>query len=347
MFKEETKQKFCNLYRIVNIDTILVKIKLEGNLKPKRERTLLNNLSISINVNQSQIDISTNSMDNIFKLIVKIIQISSLNNKNDFFEPKKSIEEILLSKTEDQLKKIKIKLTNVKLNILSDNHLIKFLNVNINTILFKSKGLINSISDQTSIKLCSVENQIQLLNLVICSNTGHQIVKLPVLAISINDELNYFYDLKKGEIKSNINLDLENVDLTIKIIELDKVMEIVMVLVEGLDAIDDHTPTRVDLIRKTENYRNIGRINIKIINLNACLYGDKFYTEIHKFNIEIDINQNKFGSDTINIYFSPLIFSITNLTTPFYFVSNGIISGFSINLFKNTERAESNLILKF
>ena len=144
-------------FDIINIQKIFVNFKLEYVFYPISNLSMNNTINIKIEIEHTFINISSRAIDSIMKLINEIIKFNiyndlqknekgnEINISNEILESKEikfrieCVEEILLNMISDEIKKVKVKLSDLNINLLSDNHNYSFSGIKISNIQFSKK----------------------------------------------------------------------------------------------------------------------------------------------------------------------------------------------------------------
>lgn len=357
--KPETDK--CKMNNIVKLGSILLKLKLEEGFLPQDMTAFMNNVSLSVQGSEIKVIITTALVNNLIKLAVRLLKMATISSnsapieyaeseplRTEEEEAVKTIESLILEKIKDQMKRIKVRLSDIEVKVMSDDHTVKFFNITCSGVLFRNKSIINDYYDVTSARLLNADSEIQLQDFRISSTTDTIIVGLPILTINISNEIIYYHDRREGEIKTVINLDLNKLDVILSFKELAKIMELVMTIVDGLKKVDKYeVPKEVRMLR-VEPYRDNTQINFKFSDINAILYNDSLMYQIDNLSFQLDIDQTKFQDDNISINFSPIKFAVTNKTSnEFIQVSNGIISGFKLAIKEDRKMSSSKIFINF
>ncbi len=150
-------------FRIIKLSSLAYKIAFTDGFFPAvKTVSIMNKVRITIEGSDLVANVSKRTVDNIISLIIGII-VSIYNNKennsnnkdqnnmdrnsvevssylmgsngtNGSQEERTCIEQVLLKKIESELKKVEIKIQNVKVNLYSDNFIYKYLTILLNNL---------------------------------------------------------------------------------------------------------------------------------------------------------------------------------------------------------------------
>jgi hypothetical protein len=337
-------------------------IKLTKNLEKKK--IVISNKNISYNPkpnssknlpterdlnNSSNSEFTFRNQEKDKNLIQNVNKVNILNTNENSEAlllstlPSIPIEEFILDKIESVMKKMKINIEDIELNILTDNHLFKQLTIKANSFNMFMKNSFNNYFDQNRTKLISTIIEIKLgdlnlfsslhgaqgglglnvqsnqinnkLNYITFSeNKMTKLTSLPQFSIVINQDLIYDFSLMRAEILSNILSELSEMDLAMTCKDLDSILSLVMCLVKGIETIEK-AEGQSKKKSSIESYTDKQSLRFNYSNLNLCLYNHKLLAEINKFNLDLEIFKDKFLKDDIKINFSPIWISFTEINT--------------------------------
>jgi len=118
-------------------------------------------------------------------------------------------------------------------------------------------------------------------------------------------------------------------DIVLVSMELQKLLEIILCIDEGLDKVK-LSQKIVHNTMDIEQYSSTMIFNFNI-NVSVILYDEFVHMELNETQIKINITSPKFYADTVKIEFSPLILNLYNKSNP-AFVSNLFLKEFNIKL---------------
>ena len=147
-------------------DTFL-NIKLSNGFTPLGFNSFNNTIELKVEVNNTHIDLSSRAIDTIMKTLNELSkyrhyqeykynnEITNLQIAKDIIDSREikfkidCNEEILLNMIKNEIKKIKLKLENLSINILSDNHNYLYSHINFNHLSLKKTNIFCSSCDET------------------------------------------------------------------------------------------------------------------------------------------------------------------------------------------------------
>jgi hypothetical protein len=260
----------------------------------------------------------------------------NLNNENAIV---KSVEQFIIEKLEGLYRKLRIRVNDLQLNVFSDDFMFKYLKINSNHMLFINKNKINDFFDKNSIKLLSSNIDIKMQELTIYTGNDIPITKYQIFSIFLKDGITYNYNAMDAEISSNLNCDLTQMEVSLSTQQLNKIIELALSIVKGIDHIEEIEISNSQFIIY-EPYKDNTVINFKFSGLGLYLFSDNIITEIPNLDMDLRIEKNKFMDNKIVINTSPIILSIANSTylkyfldnKNFFFVTNIFIRGFKLDI---------------
>ena len=324
----------------------------------------MNKVKIAIDINDLTINISKASIDDILSLIIGIIvsvnkkkeKISLLENKNlinldsknppsflkenkNYNEKKICIEQILLKKIDSEIKKLEIKIQNIKVNIYNNNYIYKYLTMFINNLKIERNSKLFLENDiNGDLHLIKRETEFHLFEIKIFEFKNKKlspVTEVPNFDLSIKDNIIYHSITQMATLLTNINGKLSNIELILSPKNVNKIIEIVLTIVDGIDIIEyvikakNNSKYRIDREMKDKTL-----IEIDLENINVYLYSQDYFTNIIDIGMKIRMENIKGISkmmnldfSRINLCFSPNLKdnSLTNILT-----SNFIVDGFKL-----------------
>ena len=328
-------------------DTFL-NIKLCNGFTPLGFNSFNNTIELKIEVNNTHIDLSSRAIDTIMKTLNELSKYKHYNEykySNDIKDLKiaKDIinkreikfkidcnEEILLNMIKNEIKKIKLKLENTFINILSDNHNYLYSNININNLILKKSNIFCSSCDENKIKLIKTKLDFSLDNMIISSSKKtKKILEIDKYDFAIIKEVIYYYKIKESYIKTSINSDLPNIDISMNTKDLDKYVELMVNIICSLEKIEAYDKRSFFQTKYIEDMHEEMNINISFDNISMITYDDNIQGELNKcsFIFKMNVIENK--SSKIILTFNPIYINAFRKYCSNY-ASNCIVKGFEI-----------------
>jgi hypothetical protein len=227
----------------------------------------MNKVSITIEGSNLIANISKRSVDNIFSLIIGIILSINNNkeNKSMFKNNKKNnnisedvtsylkgnisyndervcIEQILLKKLESEMKKLEIKIQNMKINLYNDNYIYKYLTIFCNNLKIERNSTLylgNNINND--LHLIKREMELHFIEVKIFQYKNKQlypVTEVPLFDLSVKDNIIYHSLTQMSTFATIIGGKLSNVELILTSQNVNKLIEIVLTIVDGYDIIE-------------------------------------------------------------------------------------------------------------
>jgi hypothetical protein len=341
-------KKHGKLYKfnLLSLDTIFLHFKLEKGFfnDPKSYMTLVNTFSIKTEVYKLDGNISALVITNIFAMVGQIIRIITTDEFADVTTKKENTivkcnEQHIIEKLEGLFRKMKIVVTDLQINIFSDDFMFKYLKLNANHMSFINKNKINDFYDQNSIKLLTASIDIKLQELAIFTGSDIPITRYPIFSIFLKEGITYNYNAMDTEISNSMSCDLSNLEVSLSTQQLNKIIELALSIVKGIDEIEEIENNNSRIIIY-EPYKDSTAINFKFSEMCLNLFSDDIIAEIPKFSMDLRIEKTKFISSKIVINTSPVILSIANATyikyrsdnKNFYFITNIFLGGFRLEI---------------
>ena len=354
-------------YKLIKLSNLAFKVAfIDGFFPPTKTYSIMNKVSITIEGSNLIANISKRSVDNIISLIIGII-LSIDNNKesNSMFKNNKKynnisedvssylkgninyneervcIEQVLLKKLESEMKKLEIKIQNMKINLYNDNYIYKYLTIFCNNLKIERNSTLylgNNINND--LHLIKREMELHFIEVKIFQYKNKQlypVTDVPLFDLSLKDNIIYHSLTQMSTITTNISGKLSNVELILTTENVNKVIEIVLTIVDGYDIIEyviksiKNSKYRID-----RELKDTTSIEIDLSNINAYIYSPDYYVNLCDVGIKVSMESIKGVSKLITLDFSNLNFSfspnlkdasLTNIIT-----SNILIDGFKITI---------------
>ena len=360
------------VYNIVKINSIIFTIAFDGTLFPDnnaKEYTSnsfkyspmspLNSMSITGEINEVKASMSTKSLGNVFKLITDLIKITNdtgndnnLENHNLSLANKPSnhvivsIEEHILNKVKKHFKKLKIIIHNPEILVRSDDYLLTCLGIKSELFSIRIKNDINKYVDNKIATILSTSNEIKFHDLSLFSRSDTQkeipIAKLPLFTIHLVDTIKYDFQLKSCDFCTNLVSELPQIGkISMSTENLEKILEIVMSIINGMDMIDYMIALKEIRGRnkkQVEKYSRSAEMEFRYNSMELCIFNEDLLAELNKVNLELTIKEKNHvkKSKEISIKFSPMLLSFSNRSQSksgdINSVSNLILNEFSLSI---------------
>ena len=350
-------------FDIINMQKIFVNFKLEYGFYPISNLSMNNTINIKIEIEHTFINISSRAIDSIMKLINEIIKFNiyndlkknengnEINISNEILESKEikfrieCVEEILLNMISEEIKKIKVKLTDLNINLLSDNHNYSFTSMKISNIQFLKNNSFNYFYDNTKLKLLNSQSEIKLNDLIITSSKQNKIIlEIDNYSIILNSEVIYYHEMREAQIITKIENLLPNSNIIISNKELDKYFEIIFNVLSSIDKIESYNYINFFESKYREEPYEQNIINMNFDNINIIIYDEIIQSELNNLSIKLKIDERKNKGTIINIDFTPIYFNFFKKNITLY-SSNCIINGLKLSIIDDLE--SSNINIKF
>ena len=329
---------------------IFLNIKLSNGFTPLGFNSFNNTIELKLEINNTRIDLSSRAIDTIMKTLNELskymhyLEYKYNNDIKDLKITKEIIntreikfkidcnEEILLNMINNEIKKIKLKLGNTSINILSDNHNYLYSNINLHNLILKRTNLFCSSCDETKIKLIKTKFDFSLDNMMISSSKKtKKILEIDKYDFAILKEVTYYYQIKECYIKTSINSDLPSLDISMNTKDLDKYVELMVNIICSLEKIEAYDKRSFFQTKYIEDMHQEINTNLSFDNISMITYDDKIQAELNKcsFILKINIIENK--SNNISLTFNPIYINAFRKYCSNY-ASNCIVKGFEINI---------------
>ena len=350
-------------FNIIDIQKIFVNFKLEYGFYPISNLSINNTINLKVEIEHSYIKISSRAINTIMKLISEIIkfniflELKSNNEKKNFdilsqiLESKEikfkieCVEEILLNMISDEIKKIKIKLTDLNINLLSDNQNYNFSGIQISNIQFSKSNSFNYFYDNTKLKLLNSQSIIKLNDLIISSSKLDKIIlEIENYSLNFNSEVIYYHQIREAQILSKFESVLPNSNIIISKKELDKYFEIIFNVLSSIDKMETYSSNNIFESKYREEPYEQNIINMNFDNVNIIIHDEIIQSELNNFSIKLLIDERKNKGCVFNIDFTPIYLNFFKKYSTLY-SSNCIINGLKLSIIDDLKN--SNIHIKF
>ncbi len=344
-------------YRIIYLPVSVFKIKFSnGFTSHPKTLSLWNTISITLESQNLISDICTKSLNNIFQFIVNLISFFKnyeLNKLNIKFHNTGNIEDENSIQTIEQyiikllnatIKKVDIKFLHIKVSINSDNFIFKHMEIMSNGLEFNriSYFYIGNNYNNMNLHLLNYELKVIFSELRISQFKNQSYIpmcKVPNYSITIKKNIIYKNRTQTAEISTIISSKLENVKVCLRTINLDKIIETVITIVDGIELIEltlkqsqvnSKSKFEKDLIDSTN-------IDFSFNNIDAILYSPDFKIFTRNISLKLTMNKIKNKDKEISLNFSPINLSFShnendNLIINNFFTGHCLLEDFKIHL---------------
>jgi len=298
-------------------------------------------MGIKIEANNLNINLGTKSINSLIKNIIQLILIGKrqeiIKRKIDqiILDKVIPIEKLVYKEMLCNLKKFKLLIKNINVNFKAKNKLTTDFIIRINKFSFIN--LINLIYtiDPLNQKLVNNSIDLRFQDICILAEENSHILNVPNYNLNISEEIFYTKEKKETQIKKLISSDLSNFYIYTHTEKLNKILENVIEIVNGVDKIDCLTVS----FKKIEKYNCGTEINLNFKNFNIALFNESLMINIRNLSMFLKIEQIKFANHDITISFAPFILTISNP-----FDTNLIINNLSsrLNFHEKSRRRIAN-----
>ena len=348
-------------FTLLQSSEIFVNFKLSNGFTPFGFNSFNNTIELKIEVDNTHINLSSRAISN-FMLTLKELtkykhyqeykysrDIKDLKIAKDIINTQEikfkidCSEEVLLNMIKNEIKKIKIRLQDTSINILSDNNNYLYSNINLSTLDFKKSNIFCISCDESKIKLIQSKLEFSLDDMLISSSKkSKKIVYLNKYDLIINKEILYYYIIKESYIKTTINSDLPSLEIFMRTKDLDKYIEFMFNISYSLEIINSYDNSYFFETKYIEDINEETISNISFDNMSLIAINEKIQVEINNCSFLIKINLVKNKNKKFMISFNPIYI---NTFKKFYsdYSSNFIIKGFEFIIEDNIKTANLNI----
>jgi hypothetical protein len=358
------------VYKILFFSQIAFKIKFDnGFFSISNFSSLSNKITILIENNELIFNICTKSLNNLFSFISHLILLFKSYKSNKIYLSKvfnqkhkeiTNIEEFLIEKLDSMIKKFSFKCKRIKINICSDNFLFKYMvvisngfDIIQNNILYVKNDLNNNNLTLLNSELKIIFSELKIFHFK--QNNLLNICEIPIYSINSKKNLIYHNQTQQATFNNIIISNLNDIKIELTTFNLDKIIEIIITIIDGLDLIEfqikknfDNSTNLNELKRKKE-FLNTTYLEFQFNNISVILYSEDFYSFVYKVNLKLLMNKDENQNSEISLIFSTINLSFThnennNLELNNYYTGNAIVKDFKITLNSNEKNKEINLI---
>ena len=357
---------------ILHLPEIAVKIKFTNGFYSALS-SLANTISVTVEIGDVILNISTKAITNIFQIILNTIII--LNNNIQFKHNNNTssssslsssysnIEHRVISELNSKIKKMRIKTQHTSINIYENNFAYKTLIITSNEISIDISNILYSECDNITktLKLLSSETILKFTELTISRYSLHKpIISIPLYSINISHKMYYKTTIPCHiDIQTRITSHLSECEVILTSHNLNKIMDIVLTIVDGIDSIEHYIKKKRVSSSLTKCYygnndnecSSSERTNIDFTfnKLDIVLYSNDFMMYVNDVSLKLSYVKDKHKRDEIVLDFSPINVSFThnqnnNSIINNYYVGHALIQHFTLSLSDNKVNTNINLI---
>ena len=247
----------------------------------------------------------------------------------------------MLKKIESKIGKLKLKISNLEIKFLSNNHRYQLIKIGTPLFSLSIKNKFNYYFDSHKIKLCQTICDLKIPNLAFYSGNNNPLLELPTFSFSFSNEVIYLHEKRELNEFGNFVCEVPNMDIVLLSVELQKILEIILCIDEGLDKLK-LAEKIVHNTKAIEQYQSTIVFNYKIY-LSIILYDEFVQVELNETVINININSPKFYANIVNINFDPIMLSVCN-KSKFSKVSTLFLKELHIKFVGDHNRTNSKLL---
>ena len=345
-------------FRIIKLTSLAYKIAFTDGFFPAvKTVSIMNKVRITIEGSDLVANVSKRTVDNIIYLIIGII-VSIYNNKesnsnnkdqnnmernsvevssyllgsngtNGSQEERTCIEQVLLKKIESELKKVEIKIQNVKVNLYSDNFMYKYLTILLNNLKIERNSVLYVGSNvNNDLHLIKREMELHFVEIKIFQFKNkklYPVTEVPFFDLTLKDNIIYHAKTQNADLVTNINGRLSDIELVLTTKNVNRIIELVLAIVDGIDIIEYVIKAKRNAKYKIDQeYKDTTKIEIDLSKINAYIYSKDYYVNINDIGVKINMENIKGVSklmtlnfSLVNLSFSPILNDplLTNLVT--------------------------------
>ena len=375
-------------YRIIKLNSIAFKVAfLDGFFPAVKTLSIANKVKITIEGTDLVANVCKRSVDNIISLIIGII-VSIYNNKeknsniNDkeqnninkdlvdagsylkgfngrkgLKEERTCIEQVLVNKIESELKKLEIRIKNVKVSLYDDNYIYKYMTILLNNLkIERNSSLYVGSNINNDLHLIKREMELHFVGIKIFQFKNKKIfpvTEVPFFDLSIKDNITYHLKTQTADLITNISGKISDIELIITTQNVNRIIELVLAIVDGIDIIEyvikakKNSKYRID-----QEYKDTTKIEVDLSNINAYIYSNEHYVNLNNIGVKINMENIKGVSKLMTLNFSLVNLSFSpNMDNPYLtnaMTSHLILDGFKITIDdKKANGGERNYNLSF
>ena len=350
-------------YRIIKLSSLAFKVAfIDGFFPAVKTVSIVNKVTITLEGSELIVNASKRTVDNIISLIIGIIVSINNNNENNIkdqnnidkdsidvnsylmgFNGKKGkeericIEQVLIKKIDSELKKLEIKIQNVKINLYNDNFMFKYLTILLNNIKIERNSVLYVGSNvNNDLHLIKREMELHFIEIKIFQYKNkklYPVTEVPFFDLSIKDNIIYHLNTQTADLVTNISGKVSDIELILTTQNVNRIIELVITIVDGIDIIEYVIKAKRNSKYKIDQeFRDTTKIEVDISNLNAYIYSNNYYVNLNDVGVKINMENIKGLSKLMTLNFSLLNLAFSpSLKDPLlnnYTTSHVIIDGF-------------------
>ena len=181
------------------------------------------------------------------------------------------------------------------------------------------------------------------------------ICEIPVYSINSKKTLIYHNQTQNATFNNLIISNLSDIEIELTTFNLDKIIEIIITIIDGLDLIEFqikknfNNSTNLNELKRKKEFLDTTYLEFHFNNISVILYSEDFYSFVYKVNLKLLMNKDENKNSEISLIFSTINLSFThnennNLELNNYYTGNAIVKDFKISLKLTEKTKEINLI---
>jgi hypothetical protein len=279
--------------------------------------------------------------------------IPFLNNKRTSIEIDLSpesfvqcIEELILQKITSQMKKMKLKLNDMEVKIVSDNHQFIFTHLNFSNFSYQSKNDFNYYCDSNKVKLLKSWAEVKIQDLILSSYKKEKVIlDLQNFTLNLTEDIIYYHQSREGSIRGTVNSETPSVDIIMSTKELDKIIELIICIVSGFEKLEAHSERNVYIHKYIEKYVLQTFLNLNFEKVNLTVYDETIQTEVSNISLNVRVEEEKFSGSKVDIIFSPISVCVFSKSCTKY-SSNVLVRGFKLNIVDDLKTSRIDILFE-
>jgi hypothetical protein len=254
------------------------------------------------------------------------------------------VEEIILDKIESTIRKIKLKLNNTEVSLVSDNHEYLYTILKFSNFSFHTKNTLNYFYDRTKVKLLKSNSEIKITDLKMSANKSNRLIlDLHSYVFTMSEDIVYYPDNKEGNIRSVVSSEMPGTDIVLSTKELDKLIELIICICSGINRLEATDSKTYNLSNKQiENYFHSKILNLHFSDINLVVHDEVIQSEFNNIGLNVHIEEQRFIGTKIDISFSPIDVSIFAKKSTKY-SSNLFVKGFKLEIYDDYKSSKTDI----
>ena len=355
-------------YKILYLPSSVFKIKFSnGFTSHPKTLSLWNTINIAFESQNLISDICTKSLNNIFQFIINLISffkkfesnklnIKLFNTGNKTNENMvQTIEQYIINVLNSTIKKIIIKFFHIRISLNSDNFIFKHMEIMSNGLEFNRNASLYIGNDYNNLNLHLLNSELKIsfseLKISQFKNQSYiPMCEVPGYSITVKQNINYKNRTQTAEISTIVSSKLENVNASLKTTNLDKIIETIITIIDGIELIE--LTLKQNLISKTKFEKDLidsTNYDFTFKNIRIILYSKDFTIFTRNISLKLTMNKIKNKEKEISLIFSPINLSFShnennNSIINNYFTGHCLLEDFKIQLKDNRKEKKIHLI---